>query len=90
MQTRTITIESTCTSFAPIRRKIQQARPISEVHRVTRDLYFICGSARVPAVINLLYNAKVEMLESCSPRAGLRAFEKKKKRRKRERVSNVQ
>lgn len=48
-----------------------------------RDLYFICECARVPAVTNLLYNnnAKVELLES-SPRAGLRAFEKKKRREK--------
>jgi len=58
------------------------------VRRITRDLYLICESAHVPAVTNLPYsnNAKVEMLES-SPRAGLRAFEKK---RKCERVTNVQ
>lgn len=55
-----------------------------------RDLYFICECARVPAVTNLLYNnnAKVELLES-SPRAGLRAFEKKKKERESARVSNT-
>lgn len=65
---------------------------IFKVHRITRDLYFICECAHVPAVTNLLYNnnAKVELLES-SPRAGLRAFEKKKKKEKaQERVSNVQ
>lgn len=50
--------------------------------RITGDLSFICGTTHVPAATNLPYNnnAKVEVL--ASPRAGLRAFEKKGKREK--------
>lgn len=52
-----------------------------QVRCITRDLFSVCGSAHVPAVTNLPYNnnGKVEVLES-SPRAGLRAFEKKEKK----------
>jgi len=66
---------------------------------LTRDLFFICGSVRVPAVTNLLYDnkyAKVKARSVRSPRAGLRAFDGKRKKgrkegeRKRERERGAQ